>query len=113
MAKKQLPKRPGRGSEKFDLRLPPGLRAELHRLADANNRSANAEIIDRLEKSIADDDKMKNLLNNVANLTLLLARLFPHADSADVVHQAEKLRLERPDSDDPNKKLKGDPKQER
>jgi Arc-like DNA binding domain len=95
MAKKKPPKRPGRGSDKFDLRLPDGLRAKLHRLAKANSRSANSEIVDRLEKSIAADDDTKNLLARVTDLTLAITRLFPH--SADVTGEAEKLKQGRPD----------------
>jgi hypothetical protein len=112
MAKKQLPKRPGRGSDKFDLRLPDGLRAKLHRLAKANSRSANSEIVARLEKSIADDDDTKKLLARVTDLTLAITRLFPH--SADVTREAEKLKQDRPDRNDPTlMRLKGDPEPER
>lgn len=39
--------------EQFTLRLPPGMRDQLHELAEQNGRSANAEIVARLQASIA------------------------------------------------------------
>ena len=42
----------GRGSDKFMLRLPDGMRDELKALAEANKRSMNAEIVARLEASM-------------------------------------------------------------
>lgn len=41
----------GRSSDQFGLRLPDGMRDRLHDAAKANGRSANAEIIARLESS--------------------------------------------------------------
>lgn len=111
MAKKARRKPPSVGLDKFIVRLPPGLRDQLHLQAKANNRSANAEIVARLEKSIAADDDTKNLLARVTDLTLAVTRLFPHPDSADVVRRAEKLKQDR---DDPSlMRLKSDPKPER
>lgn len=42
----------GRGSDQFPLRLPDGLRDQIKARADNNGRSMNAEIVDRLEKSL-------------------------------------------------------------
>lgn len=42
----------GRESDKFMLRLPDGMRDTLKEQAKANNRSLNAEIVARLEKSL-------------------------------------------------------------
>jgi hypothetical protein len=81
--------------DKFVLRLPAGLRDELHRLAKANSRSANAEIVSRLEQSVAGNDDTKTILARVTDLTLALTRLFPH--SADVTQEAEKLKQDRDD----------------
>jgi hypothetical protein len=49
------PRQPaGRGSDQFILRFPDGMRDQIAKLATANGRSMNAEIIDRLEKSMAE-----------------------------------------------------------
>lgn len=37
--------------DQYQLRMPPGLRDRIKAAAEANNRSMNAEIIDRLEKT--------------------------------------------------------------
>jgi len=49
-------KSPGRGSPQFIVRYPDeAMRAKIARLAKANGRSINAEIIDRLQKSMVGD----------------------------------------------------------
>ena len=53
MAKK--PRQPaGRGSDQFVIRFPEGMRDRIAKLAAANGRSMNAELIDRIEKSMAE-----------------------------------------------------------
>lgn len=64
MTKKE-PKRPGRGSEQFVLRMPDGLRTKIARLAKANGRSMNAELVDRIEKSMTDTTIVKQLEEQV------------------------------------------------
>ena len=67
MAKKA--KRPvGRGSDQFVIRFPEGMRDRIANLAAAHGRSMNAELIDRLEKSMVDSDNLKNLETEVAEL---------------------------------------------
>lgn len=44
----------GRDSDKFMLRLPDGMRDRIRDSAEANSRSMNAEIVARLEASLAD-----------------------------------------------------------
>jgi predicted DNA-binding protein len=58
----------GRGSEKFILRLPPGMRARLALLAASNGRSMNAEVIAALEKHFEDIDALAVLWEKVENL---------------------------------------------
>jgi Arc-like DNA binding dprotein len=53
VAKKPI-RRAGRGSDQFIIRFPDGMRDQIAKLATANGRSMNAEIIDRLEKSMAE-----------------------------------------------------------
>lgn len=45
----------GRDSEKFNLRLPDGMRALIAEAAARNNRSMNSEIVARLEQSFGED----------------------------------------------------------
>jgi len=56
-AKKLAPKRVGRGSDQFILRLPDGMRQRIAEFAEAFGRSMNAEIILRLERSFSEFDE--------------------------------------------------------
>jgi hypothetical protein len=58
----------GRGSDKFILRLPPGMRTRLALLAAEKGRSMNAEVIAALEKHFEDDDTLAKLWNKVEDL---------------------------------------------
>jgi hypothetical protein len=59
---------PGRGSPQFIVRYPDEeMRAKIARLAKKNNRSINAEIIDRLQKSMI-DDAINNLEESMAEI---------------------------------------------
>lgn len=49
-------KKPGRGSDQFPLRLPDGMRERIKVAAEANGRSMNAEIIERLTTTFMDDE---------------------------------------------------------
>lgn len=42
-----------RNAEKFAVRMPPGMRSEIGKLASQNHRSMNSEILDRLTASLA------------------------------------------------------------
>ncbi len=54
-----MSKEPAQPQDKYVLRLPDGMRAELKGLAYENNRSLNAEIVQRLKWSIDDSDYLK------------------------------------------------------
>lgn len=43
---------PSRGSDQFNVRLPPGLREKISDLAKNNMRSMNSEIVFHLEKAV-------------------------------------------------------------
>jgi len=45
----------GRDADKFNLRLPSGMRDAIAEAAKSGGRSMNTEIVDRLEKSLTDD----------------------------------------------------------
>jgi hypothetical protein len=66
---------PGRGSDQFVIRFPEGMRDRIAMLAAANGRSMNAELIDRLEKSLVDSDDLKNLEGEVAELWTKVTKL--------------------------------------
>lgn len=51
--------RPGRGSPVFQIRLPEGMREQIKKEAAKNGRSMNAEIIDRLQRSLSHTGKKK------------------------------------------------------
>jgi hypothetical protein len=116
MAKKTR-KPPSVGLDKFIVRLPPGLRDKLHALAKASGRSANAELVDRLEKSMVEPDK--NLRDLVEDQDIL------RTEVADLRRMVEKMKhdsdamLEKIKQDYPGRyeailmELKGDPKPER
>ncbi|MGV6875949.1 Arc family DNA-binding protein [Pseudochelatococcus sp. B33] len=53
--------RPGRGADQFPLRFPDGMREQLKAEAAKNGRSLNAEIIDRLSKSLEGSDSIAQL----------------------------------------------------
>ncbi|WP_455874735.1 Arc family DNA-binding protein [Rhizobium yanglingense] len=42
--------KPGRGSDQFPLRLPPGMRDQIKRAAEESGRSMNSEILDALRE---------------------------------------------------------------
>jgi hypothetical protein len=66
---------PGRSSPSFVVRFPEdGMRERLAHMAKKNNRSANAEIIDRLQRSMI-GDTVANLEETVAWLSEQIKRL--------------------------------------
>ena len=67
MAKK-LRKPAGGGADQFLIRFPEGMRDRLAKLAAANGRSMNTELVSRLEKSMADSENLNTLEIQVAEL---------------------------------------------
>lgn len=51
---------PSRGSDQFNLRLPPGLRNTIAELAKSNMRSMNSEIVFHLEKAVKAQTETQN-----------------------------------------------------
>ncbi|MCO1622486.1 Arc family DNA-binding protein [Pseudomonas putida] len=75
-----------RTADKFVVRLPDGLRADIAVLAEDNDRSMNSEIVNRLKRSITQDQLNEEqtkligmLLQRIAELE---ARLQPEAEAA-------------------------------
>jgi hypothetical protein len=59
---------PGRGSDQFPLRLPDGMRQRIQKIAKANGRSMNAEIIARLKDSFDNNSGLDELRVRVKKL---------------------------------------------
>jgi len=64
----------GRDSDKFVLRLPDGMRDRLKAEAEKNKRSLNAEIVARLEASLAPAPPMGSLLGLGKDDAVVLTR---------------------------------------
>ena len=72
---------PSDAADKFIVRLPPGMRDTIAEAAKANGRSMNAEIIHRLEQSLAGEDGDSI---SVKSLALLLAKAEASAAMRDL-----------------------------
>jgi hypothetical protein len=64
MAKKKVVKsaKPGRGSDQFMVRMPPGMRSALSKEAESSGRSMNAEIVARLDASFQEFLSLEGLV---------------------------------------------------
>jgi hypothetical protein len=87
---------PGRGSPQFIVRYPDeAMRAKIARLAKKNNRSINAEIIDRLQKSMIDDA--------IHNLEESMAEIFDRVEKLESLvgdHHAQLNNRDDPSNED-------------
>ena len=75
MGKKIVKKTAGRGSDQYMLRLPEGMRGIIARLAEANGRSINSEIVDALAKHIMGKDLITDLANKVGEMEEMIKEL--------------------------------------
>ncbi|MHC6223500.1 Arc family DNA-binding protein [Pseudomonas sp. X10] len=75
-----------RTADKFVVRLPDCLRADIAVLADSNDRSMNSEIVNRLKRSIAQDQLAEEQAKTIAILLQrideLQAQLQPESEAA-------------------------------
>lgn len=75
-----------RTADKFVVRLPDGLRADIAVLAEGNDRSMNSEIINRLKRSITQDqlheEQTKLIGMLLQRIDVLEAQLQPEAEAA-------------------------------
>jgi hypothetical protein len=81
MAKKAVstPKKTNRESDKFMLRLPPGMRDVIAREAEKAGRSMNAEIVERIARSFersADPQEIARTLERIAGAADVLNSIF-------------------------------------
>ncbi|KQT53684.1 hypothetical protein ASG43_17765 [Aureimonas sp. Leaf454] len=85
---------PSEAAERFQVRMPDGMRDRLRVAAEKNNRSMNAEIIDRLERSLAGVDAEETfslMLNPEARIKLARHRLRQVLDLLDEYELAEMI----------------------
>jgi hypothetical protein len=61
-------KTPGRGSPQFVLRYTPEMRDKIARLAKANGRSINAELIALLERALSHGDHVEELQSSMGEI---------------------------------------------
>lgn len=75
-----------RTADKFVVRLPDGLRADIAVLAEDNDRSMNSEIVNRLKRSITQDqlneEQTKLIGMLLQRITELEAKLQPELEAA-------------------------------
>ncbi len=75
-----------RTADKFVVRLPDGLRADIAVLAEDNDRSMNSEIVNRLKRSMVQDqvnEEQTKLIGLLLNrITELEAQLPPEMEAA-------------------------------
>lgn len=75
-----------RTADKFVVRLPDGLRADIAVLAEDNDRSMNSEIVNRLKRSITQDqlneEQTKLIGMLLQRITELEAQLQPEGEAA-------------------------------
>jgi len=62
-----MSKHPSQTLDRFNVRLPDGLRDAIKEAARANNRSANAELVARLEASFEADHELAPVLAAAVN----------------------------------------------
>ncbi|WYK04474.1 Arc family DNA-binding protein [Cereibacter sphaeroides f. sp. denitrificans] len=85
----------GRESDKFMLRLPDGMRGQLKAAAAINNRSMNAEIVARLEQSLASEIpkyRMELTLEQLKTLQVMLERYRIHLEDGAQNSDDDSLR---------------------
>jgi len=89
MAKKRVGKMVGKRADQYMLRFPDGMRENLAKLATANGRSMNTEIIAALEKHLERDDKITELNYEIEQLWLNFENL--EAKVKDVLSRMSRL----------------------
>ncbi|AWI89204.1 hypothetical protein C0214_13615 [Methylobacterium sp. DM1] len=74
---------PSDQADRFQVRMPPGLRDRIKAAAEANNRSMNAEIVSTLSEKYPEPDNVQKMVAELRNI----------AASLQVEPSDEKLRL--------------------
>jgi len=89
MTKKPVGKMAAKRADQYMLRFPDGMRENLAKLATANGRSMNTEIIAALEKHLERDDKITELNYEIEQLWLNFENL--EAKVKDVLSRMSRL----------------------
>lgn len=76
--------KPGRGSDQFPLRLPPGMRDQIKRVAEESGRSMNSEILDVLREYFPEEPNLEELVDAFDYATAMLRDIQANSSSGDV-----------------------------
>lgn len=76
--------KPGRGSDQFPLRLPPGMRDQIKRAADESGRSMNSEILEVLREAFPEEPSLDELVEAIDYSIALLKDIQSNSPSGDV-----------------------------
>ncbi|MBX5008158.1 Arc family DNA-binding protein [Rhizobium lentis] len=79
-----MSKKPGRGSDQFPLRLPPGMRDQIKRAAEENDRSMNSEILDALREIFPEEPSLEELVDEVDYTLAILEDIKANSRSGDI-----------------------------
>lgn len=84
-----------RDSDKFQLRLPGGMRQKISEVARENGRSMNAEIVDRLQGSFSGDLSLSvDLLSRQNGLISFLCECLEQLTEVSVQTDSDKSKIE-------------------
>lgn len=76
--------KPGRGSDQFPLRLPPGMRDQIKRIAEENGRSMNSEILDVLREYFPEEPSLEELIDEFGYAVAMLKEIQANSPDGDV-----------------------------
>ncbi|WP_378944428.1 Arc family DNA-binding protein [Mesorhizobium sp. ANAO-SY3R2] len=76
--------KPGRGSDQFPLRLPPGMRDQIKRAAEESGKSMNSEILDVLREAFPEDPSLEELVDALDYSIAMLRELRAQSPSGKV-----------------------------
>jgi hypothetical protein len=76
-------KPPGRGSPQFVLRYSPEMRDQIARLAKANGRSINAELIALLERALSSGDDVEQLQTSMGEIFDRVGEIFDRVEKLE------------------------------
>lgn len=85
--------KPGRGSDQFPLRLPPGMRDQIKRAAEESGRSMNSEILDVLREYFPEEPSVEELVDEIDHTLALLRDIQAHSKSGDVTRSNKFLSV--------------------
>lgn len=85
--------KPGRGSDQFPLRLPPGMRDQIKHAAEESGRSMNSEILDVLRGAFPEEPSLEELVDALDHSVALLRDIRAQSTSGDVTRSNKYLNV--------------------